>query len=262
MLDYTEFLTGLQFERRHYASGHSGMEGSTVAYYAGHLATWEGLLVLLAIAGMVAGMVAARQRWRLALVLASFPLAYGVTVSMQAVRNDRTILLILPPLAVLAALAAQPIVRWARTYQAAALAAFAAVLTGVAAVLSLGAVSTLPWSGPSTWISHTQLPWSGPSTWTQAQQWLTTNANGSSIVIESYGPWLDPIRHQVIPCDRVVDCPAPRGGYVVASEGLYGRFTANAYPADHAAYQRLFTTLHEVARFNDNGPTIRIFAVP
>ncbi|MDQ4092375.1 MAG: glycosyltransferase family 39 protein, partial [Actinomycetota bacterium] len=168
VLDHTEFLKGLQFERNHYASGHSGMEGSPVAYYTWHLASWEGLLVVLAIAGLVA----VRQRWRLALVLISFPLAYGTLISLQAVRNDRTIMLILPPLAVLAALATQPLARWARTYQAAALAAFATVLTAVAAVLSLGAVSTLPWSGPSTWIAHAQLPWSGPSTWTQAQRWF------------------------------------------------------------------------------------------
>jgi hypothetical protein len=257
VLDHTEFLTGLQFERNHYASGHSGMEGGTVAYYAWHLATREGPLVLLAIAGLAA----ARRRWRLALVLASFPVAYGVTISMQAVRNDRTVMLILPPLAVLAALAAQPVLRWARTYQTAALTAFTTVLTTVAAVLSLGAVR-LSWSGPSTWIAYTQLPWSGPSTWTQAQRWLNTNSNGSPIAIESYGPWLDPNGHHVIPCDRVVDCPAPAGGYIVASEGMYGRFTADAYPADHAAYQHLFTQLHEVARFDRNGPTIRIFAVP
>jgi hypothetical protein len=258
VLDHSEFLKGLQFERNHYASGHSGMEGGTIAYYAWHLAIREGLLVLLAMAGVVA----VRQRWRLALVLASFPLAYGAAVSMQAVRNDRTIMLVVPPLAVLAALAAQPVVRWARTYQAAALAAAAIVLTALAAVLSVGAVSTLPWSGPSTWVAHAQLPWSGPSNWAQAQRWLNTNANGSPIVIESYGPWLDPIRHQVIPCDRVVDCVPPPGGYVVASEGMYGRFTADAYPADHAAYQYLFARLQEVARFDNNGPTIQIFAVP
>lgn len=258
VLDHTEFLKGLQFERNHYASGHSGMEGGTMTYYVWHLATREGLLVLLAMAGLIA----ARKRWRLALVLASFPLAYGAVVSMQAVRNDRTIMLLVPPLAVLAALAVQPVVRWARTYQAATLAAFAIVLGVLAAVLSLGAVSTIPWSGPSTWVAHAQLPWSGPSTWTQAQQWLNTNADGSPIVIESYGPWLDPTRHQVIPCDRVVDCLLPPGGYVVASEGMYGRFTTDAYPADHAAYQHLFIRLREVARFDHNGPTIRIFAVP
>jgi hypothetical protein len=43
---------------------------------------------------------------------------------------------------------------------------------------------------------------------------------------------------------------------------MYGRFTADAYPADHAAYQHLFTRLQEVARFDNNGPTIQIFAVP
>ncbi len=107
VLDHTEFLKGLQFERRHYASGHSGMEGGAVAYYAWHLVIWEGLLVLLAIAGLII----ARQRWRLMLVFTSYPLVYGAVVAMQAVRNDRTILLILPALAVLAGLAAQPAVR-------------------------------------------------------------------------------------------------------------------------------------------------------
>ncbi len=48
----------------------------------------------------------------------------------------------------------------------------------------------------------------------------------------------------------------------MASEGMYGRFTVDAYPVDYLAYQRLFTSLHEVARFNNNGPTIRIFTVP
>jgi hypothetical protein len=51
----------------------------------------------------------------------------------------------------------------------------------------------------------------------------------------------------------------------VASEGMYGRFTEepNSYPADAAAYQRLFREFPQVAIFDDQkGPIIRIFKVP
>jgi hypothetical protein len=51
----------------------------------------------------------------------------------------------------------------------------------------------------------------------------------------------------------------------VASEGMYGRFTEapKTYPADAAAYQRLFRQLPQVAIFDDRiGPVIRVFKVP
>ncbi|MBV8997260.1 MAG: hypothetical protein JO287_27000 [Pseudonocardiales bacterium] len=51
----------------------------------------------------------------------------------------------------------------------------------------------------------------------------------------------------------------------MASEGMYGRFTEEpkTYPADAAAYQRLFRQFPQVALFDDSiGPVIRIFKVP
>jgi SAM-dependent methyltransferase len=85
--------------------------------------------------------VARRRRTR------QLPVIYGAVVAMQAVRNDRTIMLILPPLAVLAALAIEPVMTWAHRQRTAGLAA-----TGVAvAVLVVGAVARFPHLGPSTW---------------------------------------------------------------------------------------------------------------
>ena len=52
---------------------------------------------------------------------------------------------------------------------------------------------------------------------------------------------------------------------MVASEGMYGRFTEDpkTYPDDAAAYQRLFRQLPQVAIFDDHiGPVIRVFKVP
>lgn len=77
LLDRAAFFEGLQFERRHYATGHAGMDGSAPLFYAGHLATREGLLVALALAAVVAVTVWDRQRWRVAVVLGSFPVTYA-----------------------------------------------------------------------------------------------------------------------------------------------------------------------------------------
>src|SRR5437763_8074782 len=109
LLDRPAFLEGLQFERQHYAAGHAGMDGNAPGFYAAYLATHEGLLVALALVAVVAVTVWDRQRWRVAVVLTSFPVIYSAVIAMQAVRNDRTIMLVLPPLAVLAALAIEPL---------------------------------------------------------------------------------------------------------------------------------------------------------
>ncbi|HXT46720.1 MAG TPA: glycosyltransferase family 39 protein [Pseudonocardiaceae bacterium] len=249
LLDRPAFLKGLEFERQHYATGHAGMDGNAPGFYAGYLATHEGLLVALALVAVVAVTVWDRQRWRVAVVLGSFPVIYSAVVAMQSVRNDRTIMLVLAPLAVLAALAIEPLMTTCADHQRAV--GLATAGTAVA-VLVVEAVARLPYPGPSTWNA--------------AQHWLDERTpSGTTVLIEPYAPWLNPARYQVLPCGRVVDCPLPRGGYVVASEGMYGRFTEQpkTYPADAAAYQRLFQELPQVAIFDDpTSPVIRIFKVP
>jgi hypothetical protein len=232
LLDRAAFLKGLQFERQHYATGHAGMDGDAAGFYAGYLATHEGLLIALAVVAVAAVAMCHRQRWRVAVVLGSFPIIYSAVVAMQAVRNDRTIMLVLPPLAVLAALAIEPLMTtYAQNHRAVGLATATAV-----AVLVVEAVVRLPYPPPSTWNS--------------AQHWLDEHTpSGTTVLIEPYGPWLNSARYKVIPCGRVIDCAPPRGGYVVASEGMYGRFTEEpkTYPVDAAAYQRLFRQLPQVA---------------
>src|SRR5436305_1276649 len=61
LLDRAAFLKGLQFERQHYATGHAGMDGDAVGFYAGYLATHEGLLVALALVAVVAVTICDRQ---------------------------------------------------------------------------------------------------------------------------------------------------------------------------------------------------------
>lgn len=253
LLDAPAFQGGLRFEQAHYATGHDGMEGGSLAYYLGHLATTESVLTVLAVAGLVAVVRQQRQQCRAAAVVASFPLVYGAVVAAAAVRNDRTILLVLPALAVLAGLAVQPMIRWARQRRAHR-STVAATATLGAALLIASAVSTLPRPGPSTW--------------TEAGRWLDAHvAPGSELLIESYTPWPDPARYRVSTRGRLIDGgPVPPAtDYVIASETMYGRYldTPGRYPEQAAAYRKLFAGLPEVARFDEgSGPAIRVFAVP
>ncbi|MGH4015538.1 MAG: glycosyltransferase family 39 protein [Pseudonocardiaceae bacterium] len=251
LLDRDAFLAGLQFERAHYATGHDGMEGGSAAFYAAHLVTTETVLVALALAGVLAVARYQRHSWRAALVVASFPLGYGAVVSMQAVRNDRTILLVLPALAVLAGLAVQPIMQWARQRRTRATGLAATAVLGTA-LLVVQAASTVPRPGPSTWTAATR--------WLDAHQ-----APGTELLIEGYAPWPDPARYLVRTRVRLIDGGAVPAtvDYVVASETMYGRYTGapETYPEAAAAYQQLFRELTEVATFDEgSGPTIRVFA--
>ncbi|MGH4023690.1 MAG: glycosyltransferase family 39 protein [Pseudonocardiaceae bacterium] len=258
LLDRPAFGAGLRFEQAHYAAGHDGMEGGSLAFYLGHLATEEMVLSALAVAGAIAVARHRGQHWRAATVVASFPLVYGAVVAMQAVRNERTILLVLPGLAVLAGLAVEPIMQWARQRRA--------VTPATATVLTLATLSTLAATLLMVQAART-VPRPGPSTWTAATRWLDAHAPpGSQLLIESYAPWPDPARYRVLTRARLIDGgPIPDTvDYVIASETMYGRYTdaPATYPETAAAYQQLFRELPEVARFEQgSGPVIRVFEV-
>lgn len=138
-------LRGLQFERRHYATGHAGMDGSAPLLRrppgdprgaAGRTRPRRGS----GGHGVGPAAVARRRRAR------QLSRHLCAVVSMQAVRNDRTIMLILPPLAVLAALAIEPVMTWAHHHRTAGLSAAGAAVV----VLVVGVVARLPHLGPST----------------------------------------------------------------------------------------------------------------
>lgn len=242
LLDRGAFLTALRFEREHYSTGHAGMEGNTLTFYGSFLVQYEGVLVALAFAAAVGCLLRrADNQWRPAVVLLAFPLVYGVVVSTLPVRNDQTIMLILPPLAILAGLAV-PALRAAAPARRWSVAAIAA------AALAYGAWTTLPEPGPTTYEA--------------SQAWLEDRAApDAAVVVESYAPWLNPGRYRIQARTRLIDGPLPASDFVVASEAMYGRFLDDPrrYPEQAAAYDRLFGELTEVATFTGSGPTLRVF---
>lgn len=227
VLDPKAFLAGLEFERQHYASGHDGMEGDTVSFYLDLLVSREAVLLGAVVAGLIAIALTLRDRWRVAAILLAFPVVYGVAVGMQSVRNDRTIMLVLPALAVLAAFVVERI------------RGRVPIATGVAALVAV-----------TTW------PATGPTAWTMAREWLADRPN-TTVLLEAYGPYLDPQRHRIIGRTRLIDGEVPaEADYIVASEGMYGRYLTGDYPHEQAAYERLFSEHEELARFTGDGPTI------
>ncbi|MGI8536497.1 MAG: ArnT family glycosyltransferase [Mycobacteriales bacterium] len=252
VLDRVAFVAALGFEREHYSTGHAGMEGGTPAFYASYLLRHEPVLVLVGVAGAAMVLYARREdvRWRGALVLAAFPLVYGGAISTLAVRNDQTVMLVLPPLAMLAGLAVDQVLR--RTAPG--------TLRRGAPVL-VAALLLVVYGG---W---TAFPPRGPSTYQAAQDWLTERSpSGARVLVESYTPFLDPGRYALVARTRLIDAPLPGSDevdFVIASEAMYGRFVQDAerYPVQAEAYRRVFASLTPVATFTGDGPTLGVFRV-
>jgi hypothetical protein len=100
VFDFHEFRSDFLKERAHYATGHDGAEGHTLAFYWGYLLDWEGFGALLARFGVVLGIV--RKNARVA-VLSVFCAVYFCFINLFNTRNGQTIVPMLPTLLVLAA---------------------------------------------------------------------------------------------------------------------------------------------------------------
>ncbi len=105
LLDFDAFWQGLTYEGRHYSQGHLGMEGNTISWYPAYLWRIEGPLVVLALLEIVRGLAArgAARRTKETLLLAAFPISFYLFINTFTIRNDRTVLPVLPFAAILAA---------------------------------------------------------------------------------------------------------------------------------------------------------------
>jgi 4-amino-4-deoxy-L-arabinose transferase-like glycosyltransferase len=253
LLDRATFLADLEFERRHYASGHIGMQGEAPRFYASLLLREE--TVILALAALGVGAALAAGRWRVTAVLLAFPVGYAAFVSTMVVRNDRTIMVVLPVLAVFAGFAVQWVrdqgsTRLSRPVRRTAGAVLAALLVAAVAV-------GVPGSVTQSSVHDAR---------TAASRWVADHLPaGSTIVLESYGPWIDPEVHTVLDVKELVGRELPaETDYVIASETIYARFIGDParFPGEAAAYQQLFASWELVREFEQPGNSIRIYRLP
>jgi 4-amino-4-deoxy-L-arabinose transferase-like glycosyltransferase len=250
-----EFVRDFVFEKRHYTTGHVGMEGGAVAFYADVLWNTEGaILCVLAVAGV--SWLAFADR-RLAAVLLVFPIVYFASIAGLPVRNARTLLPALPFLYVFAGIAVA--VLWRRL---AALERGRAVAMAVAAALFVWALS---FAADRTAYAARRAD--SRTAVENARRWVEDNVPpGSRVLLESYAPYVDPDRYRVQAQPFLIqtDLPNLRFDYVIAARGSYGRFYRDPirHQGEVAAYDRMFASMQEVAKFTDFSSEIRIFAVP
>lgn len=261
LLDRATFLDGVRYEREHYATGHPGMQGDTPSFYAGLLFREEAAITVPALVGAVLALAGTRLQRQHAAVLLAFPLVYCAFVFSMVVRNDRTIMVVLPVLAVLAGYAVRVVLTTVRTATPERRAGparigrlVAAVGAGLLVAASLGGLQ----AGLTVNSVHDARQ--------EAARWVSANLPaGSSVVVESYSPWIDPETYDVAGYGTLPP-EVPFGtDYVVASEAIFGPYLADRehYPAEAATYDRLFASLRLLQEFpQEEGNGIRIYAVP
>lgn len=254
ILDIGAFLRDMGFEVAAQAAGHAGFEGNTLPWYTSFIWTTEGLV---GIAAVVQAVRLVLNRSAKSLVLLSFPISYFVFINFFVVRNDRTLLPVLPFMEVLASLAVVDAVRWGvarfrtgRREAAIVLTCFSLVFIAQPLLVSLAQDVRL-----------TQ-----PDGRDAARLWLESNLPANSRVMEeSYSPYIDTSRYLVQGVFGMIDHSPDwysRNGfeYLVLSEGNYGRYFAepDRYPVEYEKYKQLFASFPQAAIFGDNGYEVRV----
>ncbi|HEX4480438.1 MAG TPA: glycosyltransferase family 39 protein [Rudaea sp.] len=257
IIDRAQFLHDLDYQRRMYSSSHAGMEGHALTWYFGELIVSTGLALLLAALQIIDGI---RRRSAVTWIIAVFAVTYFVFISLFQIRNDRTLLPVIP---CVLALAAMFVVRVARdddllrkrspkTRQA-----LAAVCLIAMIVTPLGATV-------SRTLQLTRL-----DSRTTARVWMDANLPEHAIVaVESYSPYVDYRRFHIVYAERAIDHPPQwyfdQGvNFLVLNQGMYGRYLTPPYDhmRDTAAYLDLMKTFPLVKQFNDGGYGVQIYKV-
>lgn len=261
-LDLPAFLSDVEAQRAHYASGLSAAGNWWRYLLSLALHGYGALPLLLAAAGVLRcglrGPLASREL----LVLVGVPTLYFAYLSAWPLRFDRNLMPLLPFLCwfVALALAELPL---ARTAQPKALRLSVSALL-IAAVLAQPAYST--------WQLRAR--WHALDTRSEAYAWVETHLPaGTHLVREEYTPQIASGKYRVTFVQVAGSRPYSwylqnEVDYLVLSSDIYGRFHA-ARPEERAIaefYRFVFTSLPLAAEFVPGpgrvGPTIRVYEIP
>lgn len=258
ILDSAKFLNDVRLDAAHYSTAHFGMEGDALAWYIDYLWAVEGFIVALAVLEALRGLI---LRSKPLIMLSIFPVVYFVFISTFVVRNDRTVMPLLPFLALLGSSflfyllespgPSRPLVRRA--------------ITGVSVAVMILSV-TYPLVQTVTRSEEAQL---GVASRNAARDWVNlTLPPGSRVAVEAYGPVIDDKRFQVAWIGRLTDHPASWYAaqgfqYLVFSGGIFNRFyrEPDKYAGDVQLYDTLFQSLQPVRSFPGAMYEIRVYQV-
>ncbi len=238
----------------HYSGGHPGAEGSSLIFYAGYLWSTQGLVLVLALVGVLLVVLKREPQGR---VILSFPVVYYLFITLYTTHFDNTILPIIPFIAILAAFALSQLYdlveqRWRAPRWLPALALCAVVILLARPPLSASIANDIALLQPD-----------GRE---YARQWIDANLPaGSRIAVESYSPYIDRTKFFVEGFSGLQEQSPQwylKNGfeYLVFSQGIYGRYLSDPtrYPEEAGRYNALFSQFPPVAHFDQNGYEIRV----
>jgi len=192
------------------------------------------------------------------LVLGSFMVIYASFISTFVVRNDRTALPLLPCMFVFAAAHIGWLAdRASRNASYARAWAGRAVLVGSLLVIP---IMRLPATAP---------PGDSLAMHAAAREWVAHHvATDAPVVVESYGPYLDPQRFTVLGIGSIIQHDPQwyvdnKVAYVIASAGMYGRYYQDPqrYAAEVAHYDAFFARFEQAYQVRAKHGELRIYRV-
>lgn len=257
LFDYKEFLKDLQFEGRHYSTGHAGMEGEPLKYYLKWLWQVEGPISVLSVLEIVRGIYVRSKK---ILVLSVFPLVYFPFICSFTVRNDRTLMPMTPFLFLLASSLLVVLLKRASSFRANQF-----LLSGF---LIIAVILTFLFT-PLTQTVKGDIKFSHKDSREISRIWINQNLpRGSRIAIEAYSPFVDPKLFVVEGTGAMINHPPDwykkeKFDYLVFGQNMFGRYynDKGIYYKQIEKYEELFRKFTLVKDFKDGGYEVKIYKV-
>ncbi len=245
ILDWRGFLQSSTLGAYQYAvEGHQGQEGNAFLWYIAYLNDVEGWFGILAVLQAVYLLII---RPKSGLVLLIFPTIYFASISQLVIRNERTMMLIIPYIALLAAMFVLNLHAWALRAGIPRAWSAIGVLAGCALMLAVPARNALAADSRLGQIEVREI----------ARRWLDVNLPpGARVAVESYSPYVDTRRFVVQGvygmAERTSDWYLQNGfEYLVFSKVIYG--------SQPAKYAEFFSRFSLAMSFVENADEIRIY---
>lgn len=253
LLDWSAFMHGVRSVLDHYSAGHPGAEGDSLSANMRFLRTSEP--VALVLAAIAVATVRRTTTW----LLAAWAAAYFAAISLATVRFDRNLTPILGTVAILAAIGGQQLWRLARHQWQRRDDHPSRTVARRALVAAVVAVLVLPASVVQADLTISDLRLHLTDHLAPAREWVTDQVPaGSTVLFESYTPWIDPGHADLTAVFLVGSLPAgelDEYDIVVLTKSGSGRFLdqPGRYPTQVAAITDLRSRACDVRRHDSAG---------
>ncbi|MFC2084240.1 glycosyltransferase family 39 protein [Bacteroidota bacterium] len=257
LFELNSFISAVYFEFTHYSTGHAGMEGNSFIWYISYLWKTEGFIMLLAVIEIIYSLI---KRNKSSILLSSFIIVYFIFICSFSVRNDRTILPIIPLLILFGSMLVY------RVYQYFSLKKEQNnIITKLVMIIVIVALLYVP-------VLNTVargIKVNTKDSRETSRVWINNNILPlSRIAMESYSPYIDPDKYKLFPITSIIDNEPDWYikndiHFLVLSHGMYGRFLSDPerYSLQKNKYERFFSRFSLFKFFNDGGYEIRIYKV-